>query len=109
MTALGRARGKIGEQAGIPMGASCAVSEGEVTILDAVARRQYVLSPTSEALSSPPNIGLSKSTPPAAGLAKQSKKTVAYIPAPGATLAGRSKSAPPPSTPISSRPLPISE
>ena len=51
MTALGRARGRIGEKGTVPQGASVSVSpEGRVTILDPVGRKQYRLAGTEEPL-----------------------------------------------------------
>lgn len=44
MTALREGRTKIGEQGGVPTGASCAVApDGKVTILDPAAQRAYVI------------------------------------------------------------------
>ncbi len=44
MSALRSGRARIGEEGGVPQGASCAVSpEGIVTILDPVSRRKFVL------------------------------------------------------------------
>ena len=55
MTALRQARAAIGEQGGVPTGASCAVSpDGKVTILDPVTRRSYVITPDSTQSFRPP-------------------------------------------------------
>lgn len=50
MTALKVGRKKIGEDGGVPTGASCAVApDGKVTIHDPLARRSYVLVPGGKA------------------------------------------------------------
>ncbi len=57
LSALRKAREQLGEQGGVPPGASCVMSAtGEVTILDAASRRRFVLSRMSappEALGGP--------------------------------------------------------
>ncbi|MFW5921413.1 MAG: hypothetical protein ACOCUS_06190, partial [Polyangiales bacterium] len=46
MSALKTGRGELGEQGGVPTGASCAVApDGKVTVLDPSQRRRYVLTP----------------------------------------------------------------
>jgi hypothetical protein len=72
MGALRAARRELGEDGGLPTGASCAVApDGTVTILDAERRRKFMLSP--RALSSPlPPARPSFAAPPAAGHAKGS-------------------------------------
>ncbi|HJL19360.1 MAG TPA: hypothetical protein RMH99_27085, partial [Sandaracinaceae bacterium LLY-WYZ-13_1] len=78
MTALSEARNAIGEQGGVPPGASCSVApDGKVTIQDAVARKTYVLSPdVEESLTEPTRRGprvpaesvpRSSSAPPSGG------------------------------------------
>ena len=55
MTALRQARAAIGEQGGVPTGASCAVApNGKVTILDPVTRRSYVIMPSTAQSFRPP-------------------------------------------------------
>jgi chemotaxis protein histidine kinase CheA len=48
MAALKAGRSELGESGGVPTGSSCAVApDGQVTILDPVEQRRYVLSPES--------------------------------------------------------------
>jgi hypothetical protein len=72
MGALRAARRDLGEDGGLPTGASCAVaSDGTVTILDSERRRKFLLSPRP--LSSPiPQARPSIAAPPAAGQGKGS-------------------------------------
>src|SRR5688572_3052396 len=51
LSALRLARKQLGEEGGVPAGASCVMSAtGEVTILDAAQRRRYTLARTSESI-----------------------------------------------------------
>lgn len=55
MSALRAARAELGEEGGVPPGASCAVAaNGEVTILDSVERRRLVLTPAGAKKSDEP-------------------------------------------------------
>lgn len=86
MGALREARKELGEEGGLPTGASCAVApDGTVTILDSEARRKFLLVPATASLrsfeaprvaSSPKNAAVQKSQ--AAPAAKKRGDTVGY-------------------------------
>src|SRR5690606_36058783 len=89
LSALRLARKQLGEEGGVPSGASCVMSAtGEVTILDAAQRRRYTLARTGESIppakagpsAAPPR---AKSVPPAGKSVPPgsvSKSTIAYSP-----------------------------
>ncbi len=55
MSAIAAGRKEIGESGGVPTGASCAVApDGRVTIHDPVARRSYMLTPSTPPSRPPP-------------------------------------------------------
>ena len=98
MAALSTGRAQLGEAAGVPAGASCAVApNGDVTVQDAKAQRTYYLSqrpagapaPQAAPPAAPPTPAARPQQPPAptaspAGRRKKNRamsRTMAYIPA----------------------------
>jgi putative methionine-R-sulfoxide reductase with GAF domain len=82
MGALKMARKQMGEEGGLPMGASCAVApDGTVTILDSESRRKFLLTPgavrsaTERAESGPSN---KNGQPKPAGEKKRGFTTIGY-------------------------------
>jgi len=74
MSALRSGRSRIGEDGGVPQGASCAVSpDGVVTILDPVSRRRFTLTQRAAAAA------VSPSAPPPAAPAPQPVAPVAVV------------------------------
>jgi hypothetical protein len=87
MGALRGARKELGEEGGLPSGASCAVTpDGTVTILDGEARRRFVLTPIAAPVQAPAaNAGAAMRPLPEANPqnVKPAKfKTIAYAPSP---------------------------
>jgi GAF domain-containing protein len=84
MGALRGARKQLGEEGGLPSGASCAVTpDGVVTILDGEARRRFLLSPIAQEAETPasaPVRPLPEASPPNVKPAKF--RTIAYAPSP---------------------------
>jgi hypothetical protein len=86
MTALKVGRKKLGEDGGVPTGASCAVApDGKVTIHDPLARRSYVLVPGGKAKDANTQAAPAEAPKPDAQKAaddqkrkKQLQKTIAY-------------------------------
>jgi hypothetical protein len=81
MAAVKAGRSAIGEEGGVPTGASCAVApDGKVTIHDPVARKTYLLTSSGRATSEapPPVVAPQASVPAVAPQPKLSKKTIAY-------------------------------
>jgi hypothetical protein len=85
MSALRGGRKELGEDGGLPSGASCAVTpEGVVTILDGERRRRFVLTPilveTPAPVAAPPMRALPDVSPREVKPAKF--RTIAYAPSP---------------------------
>lgn len=82
--ALQAGRHRLGEEGGIPPGASCHVApDGVVTIQDAVHRRRYLLVPSSEPAPAPIDIDIDigSTQPPTPGPAPQRFRRVSPRPA----------------------------
>ena len=102
LSALRAGRKELGEDGGVPQGASCAMSEsGVVTILDAHNRRRFVLEPKASALepetSAEPAAAPDSGTTEPAVLADAASAEVIAAPLP---------QAPSPPGPLPSEPLP---
>jgi hypothetical protein len=108
MGALRDARKAIGEDGGLPPGASCAVApDGTVTILDAAARRKLVLTPTRGAV--PPGVQPTASSSAAASTSSAQQAARAQPQSPGSTAnapSAASTSAAAANTPTAAQPSP---
>lgn len=94
--ALRTARQELGEEGGVPPGASCAVApDGTVTILDSASRRKFLLTPLTSSLPPP-------SDPPAA----QAANAVVVQPVPSAQPVAIAAAAPVAATPGADAPAP---
>jgi hypothetical protein len=86
MGALKTARKQMGEEGGLPMGASCAVApDGTVTILDSESRRKFLLTPGTPGPARTANERAPSAPPATAAQSKQStdkkralNKTIGY-------------------------------
>jgi hypothetical protein len=79
MGALREARKELGEDGGLPTGASCAVApDGTVTILDSESRRKFVLTPGNLPAPQPPAAAAVSGNGQAAANKKRRPETRAY-------------------------------
>lgn len=114
LAALRLARHQLGEEGGVPSGASCVMSaSGEVTILDAAQRRKYVLSrcASEPQRASPPAASASERPAPAAASPAPAKRsvTVAYSPTEAAEIRQKLLAAKPASQPPAPAPNAVAQ